>query len=134
MPDELEVIKAENMTDQTAQTGGLPRLAGVGTETTSVESLWMGRATGKPGEDSEPHHHGEAETAGYILSGETRIFFGENYQKHVDLSRGDFIYVPPYVPHVERNVNDDEPVEFLTARTPANITVNLSDDPDIPPR
>lgn len=134
MSDEVIAIHSEDASEKTAQTGGLPRLAGVGSETTGADELWLGRVTGEPGKDSDPHHHGEAETAGYILSGETRIFYGENYDEHVDLSPGDFVYVPPYLPHVERNLSDEDPVEFVTARTPENITVNLQDEPDIPPR
>lgn len=134
MSDELIAIHSDDASDDTAQTVGLPRLAGVGSETTEADELWMGRVTGEPGTDSDPHHHGEAETAGYILSGETRIFYGENYDKHVDLGPGDFVYVPPYVPHVERNLKDEQPVEFVTARTPSNITVNLPDEPELPPR
>ncbi|MFB6309950.1 MAG: cupin domain-containing protein [Salinirussus sp.] len=81
--------------------------------------------------DSGPHHHGEAETAGYVLSGTSRVYWGENYQEYVELEAGDMVYIPPYLPHVERNMSDTEPVEFVTARSPANIVVNLDEDVDI---
>ncbi len=130
-PDEVIAVKADETSDDTAQTEGLPRLAGVSGDTTGAQSLWMGRPTGPPGMDSGPHHHGEAETAGYVMSGETRIYYGEDYDEYVDLEEGDFVYVPPYLPHVERNLSDTEPVEFVTARSPGNIVVNLDDDPDL---
>ncbi|MFC6722913.1 cupin domain-containing protein [Halobium palmae] len=134
MSDELIAVHSEDRSEDTAQTDGLPRLAGIGPNATGTDDLWMGRVTGEPGEDSAPHHHGEAETGGYILSGNTRIFYGENYDECVDLEPGDFVYVPPFTPHVERNLNEDQPVEFVTVRTPANITENLTVDPDLPPR
>ncbi len=73
-------------------------------------------------------------TADYILSGETRICYGDRYEKTVDLGLGDLVSVPPFVARVERNVSDDLPVKFVAARIPTNITVNLSDHPDIPLR
>ena len=129
--DTVTVVRADETNADTAQTKGMPRLAGVGPETTDASSIWMGQVTGEPGMDSGPHHHGKAETAGYVLSGQTRILYGENYQRSVELGPGDFIYIPPYVPHIERNLDETEPVEFLTARSPDNIVVNLSDEPDI---
>lgn len=128
---EVVAVTAEELSDDTAQTEGLPRLDGVSGDTTDAESIWMGRPTGPPGMDSGPHHHGEAETAGYVLSGTTRVYWGEDYEEYVELETGDMVYVPPYLPHVERNMSDTEPVEFVTARSPANIVVNLDEDVDI---
>jgi uncharacterized RmlC-like cupin family protein len=88
----------------------------------------MGRVTGPPGMDSGPHHHGEAETGGYVLSGSARIYYGENYAEEVDLFPGDFIYVPGFIPHIETNLSKTEPIEFVTCRFPGNIVVNL--DPE----
>lgn len=125
---EVVAVKADELNEDTAQTEGLPRLDGVSADTTDAESIWMGRPTGPPGMDSGPHHHGEAETAGYVLSGITRVYWGEDYEKYVELEAGDMVYVPPYLPHVERNMSDTEPVEFVTARSPANIVVNLDEE------
>jgi uncharacterized RmlC-like cupin family protein len=89
------------------------------------EGLWVGRVTGEPGMDSGPHHHGEAETVGYVLSGQFVLFYGENFAEQVELGPGDFIYVPPFVPHIERNLSATESVEFVSIRRPDNIVVNL---------
>lgn len=110
----------------TAQTDHLPRRTGV-----DAPNLWMGRVEGSPGRDSGAHHHGEAETGGYILSGHTRILFGKGFQEYVDLGPGDFVHVPPYVPHIERNLSETEPVVFITTRNPANIVVNLKTEEEI---
>lgn len=134
-PDvELAVVRAEETDYGTAQTEGLPRLDGVSSETAGAANVWLGQPTGEPGMDSEPHHHGEAETAGYIVRGHAEIFYGEGYDEKVEMGPGDFVYIPPYLKHVERNASETKPVEFVTARTPGNIVVNLDDDTDIPPR
>lgn len=74
---------------------------------------------------SSPHHHGEAETAGLVVSGHCRISFGPDYHESVDLAPGDFVFVPANFPHIEANTSDTEPVEFITARSPDNIVINL---------
>lgn len=130
---DVAVIRSGHSSDDTAQTIGMPRLAGVSSETTGSDSIWLGRVTGEPGMDSGPHHHGEAETAGHILSGNTRIFYGKEYNEYVDLGSGDFIYIPPFLPHIERNLHESEPVEFVTARSPDNIVVNIEEDQEILP-
>jgi uncharacterized RmlC-like cupin family protein len=78
--------------------------------------------------DSGPHHHGEAETGGYVLKGSAVVLFGDDYGEHVELHEGDFIYVPAFVPHIERNLSSTEPVEFVTCRFPGNVVVNLDSD------
>lgn len=119
------VVRAGQLSGDTAQTAGMPRRAAVSGGTTGAQQLWMGHVTGEPGMDSGPHHHGEAETAGFILKGNPRIYYGEEFGEYVDLAPGDFIYIGPYVPHIERNPSATDPVEFITARSPDNIVVNL---------
>lgn len=121
----VRVVKAFQLSGETAQTSNLPRRSGVSQQTTGAKAIWMGRATSAPGKDSGVHHHGEAETAVYILSGHARIYYGEDFGEYVDLGPGDFMYVAPYAPHIERNLSQSEPVESLAARTPDNIVVNL---------
>ncbi len=62
-----------------------------------------------------------------MLSGRARIYFGQNYQDYVDLSEGDFMYVPPFIHHLEANMSTTEELWWLACRTPENIVVNLSD-------
>lgn len=130
----ITIIRADETDYDTAQTDGLPRLNGVSADSCGADSIWLGQPTAPPGMDSGPHHHGEAESAGYIISGHARVRYGEDYDNVLDMGPGDFAHIPPYLPHLERNLSDTEPVEFVTARTPRNIVVNLDDDPDIPPR
>ena len=114
----------------TAQSGGAVRVSGVSIQHTPATKIWYGKVTNEPGYRSLPHHHGEAETGGYVLSGTARIYFGENYQEFVDMSEGDFVFVPPFMPHVEVNMSTTEKLVWLTSRTPDNIVVNLPDVDD----
>jgi uncharacterized RmlC-like cupin family protein len=109
------------------QTQNARRYSGVSVENTEVEGLWYGKVVTGPREASDPHHHGEAETGGYILKGNGYIRFGERYEEVVYMSEGDFVYVPPFVPHIEGNLSNSEDLIWLTTRSPDNIVVNLTD-------
>lgn len=109
------------------QTSRARRYSGVSVETTEVDGLWFGRVHTGVGEVSAPHHHGEAETGGYVLQGRGFIRFGERYEEVIYLEEGDFVYVPPFVPHIEGNAGATKELVWLTTRTPDNIVVNLTD-------
>jgi uncharacterized RmlC-like cupin family protein len=115
---------------ETGQSGGAVRVSGVGPQHTPARRIWFGRVSNEPGFRSLPHHHGEAETGGYVLSGRGRIYYGENYARYQDLEEGDFVFVPPYMPHVEANMSVTEDLVWLTTRTPDNIVVNLPEVED----
>lgn len=114
----------------TAQSGGAKRVSGVSIQHTPATKIWFGKVSNEPGYRSLPHHHGEAETGGYVLAGHGRIYFGENYSQYVDMSEGDFVFVPPFMPHVEVNMSLTEELVWLTTRTPDNIVINLDDVSD----
>jgi uncharacterized RmlC-like cupin family protein len=114
----------------TSQSGGLAFVTGVGPQHTPATKLWFGKASNQPGFRSLPHHHGEAETGAYVLSGRARIFFGKDYQEYFDLSEGDFMFVPPFLPHLECNMSTTEDLWWIACRSPENIVVNLPDIED----
>jgi uncharacterized RmlC-like cupin family protein len=114
----------------TGQSGGAVRISGVSTQHTPATKIWYGQVSNEPGYRSFPHHHGEAETGGYVLRGHGRIYFGEGYKEFIDMTEGDWVFVPPYMPHVEANMSVTEELVWLTARTPENIVVNLDDVED----
>jgi len=111
----------------TANSGGAVRVSGVSIQHTPARRLWFGKVHNDPGYRSVTHHHGEAETGGYVLSGKARIYFGEKFEDYVDLETGDWVFVPPFMPHIECNLSRSEPLTWLTTRTPENIVVNLAD-------
>jgi uncharacterized RmlC-like cupin family protein len=110
--------------------GGAYRVSGVSSRHTPARRLWYGRVSNDPGFRSVTHHHGEAETGGYVLSGKARIYYGEKFGSYVDMETGDWVFVPPFMPHVECNMSTTEDLVWLTTRTPDNIVVNLADVED----
>lgn len=125
---ELRVTRADCGSSATPQTAGMIRRAGVSSDTTGAERLWLGRVTVPPGVTSGAHHHGDSESGIYIISGRARFTWGERQQHVVEVGPGDFVFVPPFLPHVESNLSQDEPVEMVVARsTQEAIVVNLPD-------
>lgn len=114
----------------TGQSGGAHRVSGVSIQHTPATKIWFGKVSNLPGYRSLPHHHGEAETGGYVLKGHGRIYFGENYSEFEDMVEGDFVFVPPFMPHVEVNMSVTEDLVWLTTRTPDNIVINLEEVDD----
>ena len=108
----------------TAQTRGIERLAAIDKSTSGAQNIFMGLATGIPNTKGPVHHHGEAETAAYILSGRVQVFFGENFEKCVEAGAGDFLFVPANTLHIEANPYDEPSVGIL-CRAPDNIVVNI---------
>jgi uncharacterized RmlC-like cupin family protein len=108
----------------TAQTPGMVRRPGIASATSGATKIWMGQVTGAPNDQGPPHHHAEAETAAYVLSGHVRVYYGEGFKKYVEAGPGDFLFVPSYMPHIEANPYD-EPFEVVLCRTPDNIVINL---------
>ncbi|MEU3269636.1 cupin domain-containing protein [Saccharomonospora sp. NPDC006951] len=126
----LVVNRKDELTEAPGQTPYARRISGVSAENSEVAGLWFGKVHTGPGEISAPHHHGEAETGGYVFKGRGFIRYGERYETVVYLEEGDFVYVPPFVPHIEGNASRTEELVWLTTRTPDNIVVNL-DDQDV---
>jgi uncharacterized RmlC-like cupin family protein len=114
----------------TAQSGGAVRISGVSPQHTPATKLWFGKVSNEPGYRSLPHHHGEAETGACVLKGRGRVYWGESYSEFLDITEGDFVFIPPHMPHVEVNMSTTEELIWLTCRTPDNIVVNLPDIAD----
>ncbi len=94
-------------------------------ETTGAQRLWVAYAEMAPGAVSGAHHHGEAETAIYILEGAARFHVGPQLADTLDASAGDFVWVEPGEAHIEVNRSGDEPIRMLVIRTPADIAIDL---------
>ena len=124
----LKVNRGNELQNAPGQTAYARRVSGVSVETSEVERLWYGKVHTGAGATSNAHHHGEAETGGYVLQGTGFIRFGERYEEIVYLEQGDFVYVPPFLPHIEGNASQSQELIWLTTRTPDNIVVNLEDE------
>jgi uncharacterized RmlC-like cupin family protein len=98
-------------------------------ELVGSQILWMGEARVAPSTASQPHHHGQSETGIYVVSGSPAFAFRDDGGELVRLRTrpGDYIYVPPKVPHIEENPSPDEEAVVVIARTTQEaIVVNLS--------
>ena len=121
---EFHVVHGTEDPSTTSQTRGMIRQPGIDSNTAGAKKVWLGKVTCVPNTLGPPHHHGEAETAAYVISGQIRVYFGEDFKEYVDAGPGDFIFVPANTPHIEGNVTD-EPAEAILSRGPDNIVVNL---------
>jgi uncharacterized RmlC-like cupin family protein len=94
-----------------------------------ARKLWVGYVELPEGSVSAVHHHGEAESAIYIVSGSARFLCGDGLGEQLDAGPGDFVWVPPHVVHVEMNTTDDEPVRMVVARSTQETLVFNVDSP-----
>lgn len=126
MADSVRVIKPRDRDISTAQTAGMFRAEGVGALTVGAKGLWVGHVTVSRGVRSGAHHHGETESAIYIISGKARFRYGDRLEHTVEAETGDFIFVPPYIVHQEINGSDEHPVLMIVCRSSQeNIVVNV---------
>jgi uncharacterized RmlC-like cupin family protein len=80
-------------------------------------ATWIGGVTLQPGVATGAHHHGRHEVAVYVVRGRGRIRWGERLEFVADIGPGDFVYFAPHVPHQERNIDADEPLDFVVVRS-----------------
>jgi uncharacterized RmlC-like cupin family protein len=119
--------RGDALDTDTTQTGGMTRYEAISGRTVGSERLWMGRTHVAPATRSGDHHHGEAETAIYVVSGHPVFVFAEGDQEvRIETEPGDFVFVPPWEPHREENPSGDEEAVVVIARsTQDGIVVNL---------
>jgi uncharacterized RmlC-like cupin family protein len=117
----------DHLSEDTAQTAGMRRYEAISGKRNGSRKIWMGESHIAPGMVSGDHHHGEAETGIYVVSGHPVFVFLENEaERRVEAGPGDYVYVPPYVPHREENPSGDEAAVVVLARsTQEGIVVNL---------
>ena len=125
----IRVVSGEHLDTNTPQTRGMSRAAAINFATAGAQKLWAGTVSIHPSAKTGAHHHGELESVIYIISGRARMRWGETLEYVAEAGPGDFIFVPPFVPHQEINASDDEPLECLLVRSDQEaVVVNL----DIP--
>lgn len=130
-------VRAAELSSSTAQTEGMGRFAAISGGSVGSEKIWMGETHVSPATASDNHHHGESETAIFVRSGNPEFVFHDGVQEvRIATAPGDYVFVPPYVPHREENPDPDNPAVVVIARsTQEAIVVNLpalyalSDDP-----
>jgi uncharacterized RmlC-like cupin family protein len=131
--DGVRVVHADELDLNTPQTPGMTRAAAINAATAGAEKLWAGTVVIHPDAKTGAHHHGELESVIYVLRGRARMRWGERLEFMAEAGPGDFIYVPPYVPHQEINASTDHELSCVVARSGQEpIVVNL-DLPDVEP-
>jgi uncharacterized RmlC-like cupin family protein len=125
----LRLIRPDELSGATAQTSGMIRSAAISGDLTGAQALWMGRTELPPGVTSGDHHHGESETGIYVVSGRPIFIFrdsGSGELVRLETAPGDYVWVPPQVPHREENPSADESAIVVIARsTQEAIVINV---------
>jgi uncharacterized RmlC-like cupin family protein len=126
----VRIVRSDELDLNTPQTPGMTRAAAITHATAGANKLWAGTVTIHPNAKTGPHHHGKLESVIYVISGRARMRWGERLEFVAEAGPGDFIYVPPFVPHQEINASQDEPLSCVVVRNDQEpIVVNLN----IPP-
>ena len=122
----VKVIPGDRLDTNTAQTPGMTRAAAVNYARVGAQKLWAGTVHIHPGAKTGAHHHGELESVIYVVRGKARMRWGERLEYVAEAGPGDFIYIPPFVPHQEINASSDEMLECMLVRSDNEaVVVNL---------
>jgi uncharacterized RmlC-like cupin family protein len=125
----LRLIRADALSSGTAQTSGMVRTAAISGDLVGAQGLWMGRTVVLPGATSGDHHHGKSETGIYVVSGHPVFVYRDpdsGSLVRLEAAAGDYVWVPPHVPHREENPSPDtEAVVVIARSTQEAIVVNV---------
>ena len=113
----VRVIPGDQLDTNTAQTPGMNRAAAINFARVGAQKIWAGTVTIHPNAKTGAHHHGALESVIYVIKGKARMRWGEHLEFTAEAGPGDFIYVPPYVPHQEINASQDESLECVLVRS-----------------
>jgi uncharacterized RmlC-like cupin family protein len=120
-------VKATELSSATAKTEGMQRFAAITGRSVGSGKIWMGETYVSPETASDNHHHGESETAIFVRSGHPEFVFHDGVREvRIATAPGDYVFVPPYVPHREENPDHTNPAVIVIARsTQEAIVINL---------
>ena len=122
----VKVIPASSLDSNTAQTPGMNRAAAINLARVGAQKIWAGTVNIHAGAKTGVHHHGALESVIYVLKGRARMRWGEKLEFVAEAGPGDFIFVPPYVPHQEINASDEETLECVLVRSDNEaVVVNI---------
>ena len=128
--DGVRVIPAGSLDTNTAQTPGMNRAAAINAARVGAQKIWAGTVHIHANAKTGAHHHGPLESVIYVLKGRARMRWGEKLEYVAEAGPGDFIYVPPYVPHQEINASSDAPLSCVLVRSDSEaVVVNLEIEP-----
>tara|TARA_Y100000590_G_C15458326_1_gene915477 strand:- start:309 stop:854 length:546 start_codon:yes stop_codon:yes gene_type:complete len=124
--DGVKVISGENLDGNTPQSPGMSRASAINRATAGANKLWAGTVIIDANAKTGAHHHGELESIIYVVNGRARMRWGENLEYICEAGPGDFIYVPPFVPHQEINACAEKKLECIVVRSDQEpVVINL---------
>jgi uncharacterized RmlC-like cupin family protein len=130
----VRVVHAGELDTNTPQTPGMSRAAAISHARVGAEKIWAGTVSIHPNAKTGSHHHGPVESVIYVVRGKARMRWGERLEFTAEAGPGDFIYVPPFVPHQEINASPTEALECVLLRSGQEpVVVNLDIEPIEPP-
>jgi uncharacterized RmlC-like cupin family protein len=128
--DGVRVIPGNQLDPNVPSTQGMDRKAAINFARTGAQKLWAGTVTIHANAKTGAHHHGHLESVIYVVKGKARMRWGERLQFTAEAGPGDFIFVPPYVPHQEINASPDEVLECVLVRSDGEaVAINLDIEP-----
>lgn len=126
----VRVVPGDQLGPVSATTPGMDRAVAIDRARMGAQKLWAGTVHIHANAKTGAHHHGPLESVIYIVSGRARMRWGEHLEYTAEAGPGDFIYVPPFVPHQEINASTDEPLSCVLVRSDSEaVVVNLDIDP-----
>ena len=124
--DGVRVVPGDQLDPNTAQTPGMDRKAAINFARVGAQKIWAGTVSIHPDAKTGAHHHGALESVIFVVKGKARMRWGDKLEFTAEAGPGDFIYVPPYVPHQEINANSDEVLECVLVRSDGEaVAINL---------
>jgi uncharacterized RmlC-like cupin family protein len=128
--DGVRVIPGNQLDPNVPSTAGMDRKAAINFARVGAQKLWAGTVTIRPDAKTGAHHHGHLESIIFVVKGKARMRWGEQLQFTAEAGPGDFIFVPPYVPHQEINASRDEVLECVLVRSDGEaVAINLDIEP-----
>ena len=128
--DGVRIVRSNQLDMNTPQTPGMTRAAAINHATAGANKLWAGTVNIQPNAKTGAHHHGALESIIYVVNGRARMRWGEQLEFVAEAGPGDFIYVPPFVPHQEINAGTNEPLLCVLVRSDQEpIVISLDIEP-----
>ena len=126
----VRIIPGDSLDQNTPQTPGMTRAAAINYARVGAQKIWAGTVRIEPNARTGPHHHGSLESVIYVVRGRARMRWGEHLEYTAEAGPGDFIYIPPHVPHQEINALAEEPLKCVIVRSDQEaVVVNLDIEP-----
>jgi uncharacterized RmlC-like cupin family protein len=112
----IVTVRPDHTTDSIQK---LAQFVGISRSSAGAERICLYKVVIPPGGRAAPHSHAGHETAIYLLKGRVETRFGEGLAQSIVNEAGDFLYIPPDLPHMPINLSDTEWAEAIVARTDA---------------